>query len=116
MSDRRARLRGRRRAPWSCPGWVQIRERVARVSLARARRPLRARVQARAARRTCVRRRTHHRTACDMTSKKERRKERKNTYKLIDDAWEALESGHEALADRLARRAVEKGAMNPRIW
>lgn len=51
-----------------------------------------------------------------MPSKKHRRKDRKNTYKLIDDAFDALESGHEALADRLAKRALDKGAMNPRIW
>ena len=50
-----------------------------------------------------------------MTSKKERRKERKNTDKLIDDAWDALASGQDTLAERLGRRAVENGFMNPRV-
>ena len=51
-----------------------------------------------------------------MTSKKHRRKARRSTYKLLDEAWEASEGGKEALAEKLSKRALAAGMVNPRVW
>jgi hypothetical protein len=51
-----------------------------------------------------------------MTSKKKLRKERRQTYKTMEAAWNALERGEDALADKLSRRSLDRGFMNPRVW
>lgn len=35
---------------------------------------------------------------------------------LVHDAWEAVAAGDRALAEKLARRALDAGRVNPRVW
>jgi hypothetical protein len=51
-----------------------------------------------------------------MSSPKERRKARRRAEKTMDEAFEALLAEDLPLAEKLARRAVEGGEMNPRLW
>jgi hypothetical protein len=48
-------------------------------------------------------------------SRKSQRRERHRVEREVEEAWQALEDGELALAARLARRAREAGAVNPRV-
>src|SRR5437868_12360367 len=51
-----------------------------------------------------------------MSSPKKRRKDRRTTYKTIDEAWKAEAQGNVALAEKLSQRALAQGFVNPRVW
>lgn len=48
-------------------------------------------------------------------SRKQQRRQRHRVEREVEEAWQALEDGERALAVRLARRAGEEGAVNPRV-
>jgi hypothetical protein len=47
---------------------------------------------------------------------KKQRKARRRVEKTMEQAWEAMEAGDLALAEKLSRRAINDGKINPRIW
>jgi hypothetical protein len=51
-----------------------------------------------------------------LTSRKKRHRARKHVLRQLTDAEDALAGGETALAEKLARRALEAGAVNPRVW
>ena len=51
-----------------------------------------------------------------MSSHKERRKARRRAEKQMDGAWEAVRTGNTALAEKMSRRAIDGGFVNPRLW
>lgn len=56
------------------------------------------------------------RGAQPMSSPKDRRKARRRADKAMEEAWEALLEDDHALAEKIARRAILGGEMNPRLW
>lgn len=51
-----------------------------------------------------------------MTSPKKRSRARRRVERTMEEAFEAAASGRLSLADKLSRRAVDEGFVNPRIW
>jgi uncharacterized protein len=51
-----------------------------------------------------------------MPSIKQRRRAKRRAEKLVEEALDALASGHEALADKLIQRALSAGPANARFW
>jgi hypothetical protein len=47
---------------------------------------------------------------------KKQRKARRRVEKNMEQAWQAFDAGDCALAEKLSRRAVDDGKINPRIW
>jgi uncharacterized protein len=51
-----------------------------------------------------------------MPSIKNRRRAKRRAEKLVEESLDALESGHDALADKLIQRALSAGPANARFW
>jgi hypothetical protein len=51
-----------------------------------------------------------------MSSLKQRRKVRRRAEKLMDEAFAAVQTENTTLAERLSRRAIDGGRVNPRLW
>ena len=51
-----------------------------------------------------------------MPSIKHRRRAKRRAEKLVEESLDALDSGHDALADKLIQRALSAGPANARFW
>lgn len=51
-----------------------------------------------------------------MPSIKNRRRAKRRAEKLVEESLDALDSGHDALADKLIQRALSAGPANARFW